>query len=125
MTMKYTNAQMAEMIGSLEKYLDRTDMVGYAAARNTRALMDEAKEFVDRRNQLVSEYGEMVLDEDGNPTGKVTLALDSPNFKAFADAIEGWASIEHEPRIFKVKYDQVIGKLSGTEILELEWMLED
>lgn len=123
--MKYTNAEMAAMIVSLEKHLDRTDIIGYAAARNTRILMNEAREFLERRDQLIFEYGEHELDEDGNQTGQVSLSVGSPNFKAFSDAMEGWASIEHEPKLFLVPYSEVIGKLSGSEILDIDWMFEE
>lgn len=123
--MEYTNAQMAEMIGTLEKHLPRRDVIGYAAARNTRVLSTAAREFLERREELMAEYGEIELDENGNPTGRISIAFDSPNFKPFSDVIAAISDITTDVDILRVKYEQVIGQLTGTEILELEWMLED
>lgn len=121
----YKNIEMELMISTLEPLLERTDKIGYAAARNTRVLMSEAKEYFDRREQLVQKYGEMQSGEDGKPTGLVELRIGSPQFIEYAREIEEWALIEHTPRLFKLKYDEVIDKLSGKEILALDWMFED
>ena len=121
----YKNIEMEQMLAALEKYLDRTDKIGYAAARNTRILRNETKEYFDRREQLVGKYGKAQTDESGNPTGVTELRFDSPEFIEYAREIEEWALIEHAPNIFKLKYEEAIGKLSGTQLLELDWMFED
>ena len=124
-TRKYSNIEMERMMGSLEPLLERTDKIGYAAARNTRILKDETREYMSRREELVFKYGEDELDDEGNPTGRTMLALDSENFQKYAEEIQEWAYIEHAPGIFKLKYEDVIGKLTGAEILSIDWMLED
>ena len=43
---EYSNAQMEQMLIALEPLLDRRDIVGYAAARNTRVLRAEALEYL-------------------------------------------------------------------------------
>jgi hypothetical protein len=115
---------MELMIKSLEPLLERTDIVGYAAARNTRILMNEIQEYVARREELVTKYGEEVLDDDGNPTGQVQLRFDSPRFKDYSDEISEWAEYEHEPPIYKIPAEECIGVISGKQILDIDWMLE-
>lgn len=123
--MMYKNAEMEQMVGALQKHLDRRDIVGYAAARNTRILQDELKEYIERRDELVRKYGEEDKDKDGNPTGSVSLAFESPEFSKFAEELEQFAVIEHSPRLMQLKYEDAIGILSGAEILELDWMFKE
>ena len=123
--MQYTNIEMEHMVNTLVPFLGRTDKIGYAAARNTRILRDETREYVNRREELVGKYGKPQIGEDGNPTGLTELRFDSPEFPEYAKEIEEWALIEHEPNLFKLKYEEAIGKLSGTELLEIDWMFED
>ena len=121
----YKNIEMERMIATLRPYLDRTDKIGYAAARNTRILRSEAQEYFDRRERLVEKYGSPQLDDDGNPTGLIELRFDSPDFPKYAKEIEEWALIEHTPSLYRLKYEEAIGQLSGTELLEIDWMFED
>jgi len=123
--MKYTNAQMQEMLQALAKHLERRDVIGYAAARNTRVLREELTEFSDIQNELVKKYGEAETDEEGNPTGATVLTQESESFPAFIAEVEPFLQIEHEPALFTVPYEKAIGELSGLELLELDWMFED
>ena len=124
MPVSYKNIEMEQMLATLEKHLGRTDKIGYAAARNTRILRAETQEYFDRREKLIEQYGEPQIGEDGKPTGLTELRFDSPKFADYAKEIEEWALIEHAPAIFKIPADEVIGKLTGTEALEIDWMLE-
>ena len=123
--MKYSNHEMEQMLGALSKQLNRKDIIGYAAARNTRILREELSEYLKLRDELIMKYGEPDTDDEGNPTGSVSLAFTSPRFPEFTDEIERYATIEHEPNLFKLKFEQAIGELSGSELLELEWMFEE
>lgn len=123
--MKLTNLDMEQMVGTLQKHLDRTDIIGYAAARNVRKLRDELHEYMQAREGLLRDYGEEIKDEDGNPTGKVRVPIDSERYPEFLERFKEFATIEHEPDIFKIKFEEAIGKISGTELLEIEWMFED
>lgn len=125
MGVKYRNIEMEQMISSLEPLLERTDKIGYAAARNTRILRNETQEYMERREQLIAKHGTPQLDADGNPTGISEIRIGSEQFDAYAAEIEEWALIEHEPDIFTLRYEDVIGKLSGAQILAIDWMLED
>lgn len=115
---KYTNEQMMAMFDSLKPHLDRRDIIGYAAARNTRALRDELVEYSAIWDELVTKYGE-------NDGAQVRLSLDSPSFKEFEQEILPFAKIEHEPKLFTIPFDAAIDKLSGNELLEIDWMFEE
>lgn len=121
----YKNIEMEQLIESLKPHLQRRDVVGYAAARNTRILRNEMAEYLQRREELVEKYGNAKVDESGNPTGEIELRFDSPEFKEYCKEIEEYAKYEHEPQLYKIPADKCIGLLSGTEILEIDWMLED
>lgn len=123
--MKFKNADMEQMLGALQKHLERRDIVGYAAARNTRILRDELKEYLERRDELVRKYGTADVDANGNPTGSVSLGFNDENFAKFAEEIEQYATIEHSPKLMQLKYEDAIGILSGAEILELDWMFKE
>lgn len=123
--MKYTNIEMEAMKLSLEPLLERRDRIGYAAARNARILDGQLQEYSAFRDELVRKFGEDELDGDGNPTGRMTISQASPKFGDFLAEVEKIAKIEHEPDIFRLKYDEAIGELSGTELLAVDWMFED
>ncbi len=116
---------MDEMCDALKRHLGRTDILGYAAARNTRALANELVEYVGMRDELIKELGEELVGEDGEPTGQFGISPASARFGEFAERLAPISAIEHEPKLFTVPATEVIGKLSGTEILEIDWMLED
>lgn len=122
---EYTNAQMEQMLIALEPLLERRDIVGYASARNTRVLRAEALEYLKRRDELIAQYGEPELGDDGLPTGRTQLRIGSDEHKAFCREIEMYANIKHRPNLFKIAYADAIGKMTGNEILACEWMLVD
>lgn len=122
--MIYTNAQMEQMLNAASKHLDKRDVIGYAAARNTRILTTELTEFTNAKNDLICEYGKPEKDKDGNETGSFVISPSMPKFAEFAEKLKPLIEIEHDPQIFKVDAEKAIGVLSGAEMLELEWMLE-
>ena len=74
---------------------------------------------------LLKIFNENFFDKDGNQTGNMVIQIGSDNFKKFQQFIYPYATIEHDVTIFKIPYSEVIGKLTGSEILEIDWMLED
>ena len=116
---------MEQMIAVLAPFLGRRDKIGYAAARNTRILRDAAMEYLQRRDELIRKHGSPQVDEDGNPTGRFELRLDTPEYKEYLEEIAEWALIEHEPRLYKIPYDVAEGELTGDELLSIDWMFED
>lgn len=123
--MMYTNKEMVEMVEKLRPLLSHRDVIGYAAARNTRILLDCLTEFNKFKEDLLREYGEQDYDEEGNELPTVSICYDSPNFKEFADKLESIASVKHNAAIMTLKYNEVVGLMNGEEILNNDWMLED
>ena len=119
------NVILEKYIETLSKYLDRSDIVGYAAARNYRKISDCLIEFNDKKEELLEKYGVKETDSEGNFTGNMSINPTNPNYDIFMDSYDLYANIEHDVEIFKIKYDKVIGVLTGSEILEIDWMLED
>lgn len=122
--MTYTNTQMEQMVAQLKPLLDRSGLIGYAAAKNTRILRDEIAEYIQAKDAAIMELGEPELDADGNETGQVSLRFDSPRFAEYKERMAGIDTAESEPRIFRVNASEVMGQLTGQEMLDLEWMLE-
>lgn len=116
---------MERMIDALSKHLERTDKIGYAAARNTRILSNASVEYYQRRESLINKYGEVELDESGKPTGRKVLNFTSPNFGDFAAELEEYALIEHDVELFRIPFSEAEGKLSGGDLLRIDWMFED
>lgn len=123
--MKLTNSEMLEKMESLTDFLDRNDLIGYSAARNYRRLSDASMEYSKKQREAMSKYGEQEFDKDGNQTGNMVIQIGSENFKKFQQFLYPYAMIEHDVIIFKIPYSEVIGKLTGSEILKIDWMLED
>lgn len=121
----FKNIELETMNASLDKHLSRRDIIGYGAARNRRVLDSELIEYNRMKESLILKYGEDELDESGTPTGRVSLRLDSPKFADFVEEMDAFARIESDPNLFKLKYTDVAGVLTGEEILEIDWMLED
>ena len=123
--MKISNINALMYIEILKEYLDRNDIIGYAAARNIRKLTDATIEYVQCRDKLIIEFGIPEEDENGNKTGRHVISTESPNFSDFNSEINKFNNIEHDVDIMFVNYSEVIGKLTGSQILDIDWMLKD
>ncbi len=123
--MRLKNVQMEQMIAQLQPFLSRRDKCGYVAARNTRVLNDTLTEYFAFKRDLIRKYGTEGRNEDGSPNGRIEIQPSSPNFKKFIVEFDKIAEIEHEVEPMTLKYDEVMGILSGEEILALDWMLEE
>lgn len=123
--MTLTNAKMEAMIEDLKLLLPHRDKIGYAAARNTRILNDALTEYSKFKNDLILKYGKDDTDKEGNALPTVSLKYSDPNFKEFTKELEKISTIEHSVTLMTLKYEEIIGLLSGEEILRVSWMLED
>lgn len=123
--MKYKNIQMEEMLEALKPILPHRDKIGYIAARNTRILSEALTEYFVFKRDLITKYGEMDKDEDGNETGFVSIHPTSEKFDDFLKEFEIIKNIEHDVELMQIPYEEVIGILNGEEILALGWMLTD
>ena len=122
----FNNLEMVAMVQELRPLLSHRDIVGYAAARNTRVLSRSLTEYTAFRDRLVEKYGEPETDGDaGREAGRIVLQMDSPKFQEFLNELEPFNVMEHEVELMTLKYGDVIGALSGEEILSIDWMLED
>lgn len=119
------NAQMVIMCQSLQSLLSRRDKIGYMAARNYRILSDSLIEYEAFKRTLIEKYGEPDKDEDGADLGTISINIGSSNFKMFCDEMAPFNEIEHEVELMVGNYDDVIDRLSGEEILAIDWMLVD
>lgn len=123
--MNLTNAKMEQMLESAQRHLDKADIIGYACARNVRMLSEELTEYQTAMERLCRKYGEDERDSDGNATGRLIVRRDIGEWGEFEEKMAEFGGIEHEFKPFVIPYDKAIGILSGTELLELDWMFEE
>jgi len=119
------NSQMSGMLHQLRPLLSHRDKIGYVAARNYRFLSNSLTEYEVFKRGLVEKYGKPDLDENGNDKGTISIQVGSPDFKAFCDELQPFNEMEHEVDLMTAKYEDAVGCLSGEEILDVDWMLED
>lgn len=117
--MKLTNQRMDEMTKALDPFLDRNDLIGYAAARNVRLLTSELIEFYKIQDELVRKHG--TEDDEGN----VNISPTHPNWAAFVEEYAPIASMEHDFDPFTISIDEAKGELSGRELLSIDFMFEE
>ena len=123
MKIKMKNALMQLRLQEIKPLLSRRDKIGYIVARNTRVMSENLIEYERFRNELIDKYGEPFTTEDGVESMRVPL--NSPRFKEFCDELAKLNEIEQEIEVMTAKFSDVIGELSGEEILTIDWMLED
>lgn len=117
------NSQMDTMLRQLKPFLNLRDKIGYAAARNYRRIMDSLTEYLSVKNGLIEKYG--AAGESENGRNIFVIEPSSPNFRKFLDELAPFEGIEHEVELMTVPAEEAIGSLTGNEILEIDWMLED
>ena len=124
-TEKMSNAEIKKHIMELQALLPQRNVIGYLAAYNTRVLSNAISEFAMFEQEAISKYGEKDLDESGNPTGAMSIKIGSEKYNEFIKEMTPYLNIVQEVQIAKADYQDVIGILSGEEILSVEWMLKD
>jgi hypothetical protein len=118
--MTETNAQLERMMVSASAHLERRDLIGYVCARNYRAIGDAIVDYLAMKNALLHEYGKT----DG--IGSMPYIEPSmPRYAEFIARYEPIANVEQDVAIMPLKYTDVVGQLTGEEMLEIDWMLED
>lgn len=124
-TMNLSNFLMEDYINILSNFLDRKDVIGYAAARNYRRLADASLDYSKIKSDLLTEYGTPLKDENGNDTNTMAINQSDPNFDEVKSKLEISGNIRHDVTIFTITYEDVINELTGNEILQLDWMIEE
>lgn len=123
MKQKLKNAQMAGMLLDLQPLLSQRNKVGYIAARNYRVLSECLTEYMAMRRRLIEENGEAFTNDQGFTDHQIKVGTHA--FTVFSEAMAPLNEIEQDVDLMTMKYDEVIGVMSGEEILRLSWMLED
>lgn len=122
----HKNYEMANMLTAAESKVETArGKFGYAIARNIRKLNDACLEFLQARQDLMSQYGSEVVDESGKPTGELSLKIGTDACAEFLNRLNEYAEIEHDVEIYKVPYDILPDDLTAKDLLDLEWMLYD
>lgn len=123
--MKLTNVEMQQFATLLEPLLERDDILGYIAARNIRTFREALKEYTEFREKAILEFGKHDVDEDGNELPTVSIYPGDENFDEFAAKMSDVMNVEQEVNIVTTSYENAIGKLTGQQILDLDWMFTD
>ncbi len=123
--MKLSNYKLLEYITDLKPFLSRTDEIGYACALNTSRMNTVAEPFLTIRDTLVRQYGTIEVDENGKQTGRCVVTASNPEFEKFKSEIDKIGNIEQEVDIYTIPASLVKNVLSGSEILDLIWMIDE
>lgn len=120
----HKNDEMAGMLTAMEPYLERaTGKFGYAIARNVRKIKEACEEYLQMRQNLITEFGEEETDENGNKTGIIGIRIGTEAFQNFTKRLEEFAGIQHSVEIYKVSYGTLPKDMTARDMLQLEWML--
>lgn len=120
---RYTNFQLSNMADSLSALLPMRDVIGYKAALNMRALSGLIGDFISIKDALVREYGKEVYDDNGTVCDYV-VTPDCDRFSEFISRVSEVGEVEHEITFHMLTDAEIIGKLSGEEMLAVDWMIE-
>lgn len=120
----YTCFQMEGMSNKVQSLLNKDDVVGYVAARNIRVLQNELEDYLVMKNKFITELGSDELDENGNPTGNVSIKVGTEQFDKFMEKMKPIGETTSNPSIFKLDAEECIDKLTGMQMLEFEWMID-
>ena len=116
--MTHTNEEWRQMAESLAPLLSRRDLIGYAAAVNTRRIGDATAEYARIREELIEEYGTLT-------DNTFTIIIGSPEHAAFERAIAEVSNITQDVDVMLVPRDRACGELTGEELLDAWWMFDD
>lgn len=117
--MELTNFEFEQRLQSLEPALKCKGKLGFAAAKNYRKIAEELTEYIERKNQLVDEYGEQ--DDEGR-TYVDTRSERAPQFLAELTAI---GEIEGSVDVCMVTVADILDQLTGEEMAGISWMVSD
>lgn len=117
---KLKNVEMAARVEQLKPLLARKDRIGYFAARNSRLLMNELTEYYSFRDNLIRKYG-----APGEKKGTIALEVGGENWDSFRAEMDEFDNIEHEIEFYICGFEDAVDRLTGEEILAIDWMLAD
>lgn len=124
-TIELTNFQMAAYKKSLEAFMNENGVFGYAVARNYRKFNNETLEHEHLKVDLLNQYGQERVDQNGNSTSELYIDESSPYYKKVVDELNISGNIAHKVIIYKVSGSDIPQRLSARDILTIDWMIED
>lgn len=117
--MKLSNFELERRLRSLEPALRCKGKLGFVAAKNARKVADELAEYLERKNALVTEYGQQ--DDDG----RWFVDTQSPNATRFMRELAEIGELECEVAVQTVTVADILDQLTGEEMGGIAWMVED
>lgn len=116
-TMTFSNEEMLNNLSVLSK-LDEKGMLGYAIAYNRRKLTDECKEYAEKRDEFLKEFGTDV--------GNGQYQLVGENTVKFIEAIQPYSELTSDVSVRKVSQEVFCsGNLTSQQMFALDWMVEE
>lgn len=114
--MKMTYAQMFDSIQVLNQ-VEEKGVLGFAIARNRRILSTELREYAQKRDELLTEYGT----DEGN--GRFTIPVEK--VPAFSEALRPYAEMTTDVAVTQVDAETFCGgDLTSSQMFVLEWMVK-
>lgn len=111
-----TNAEMLESVGVLAKANEK-GMLGYAIARNRKKLLDEIKEYSDKRDELLKEFGKDM--------GNGQFELDPTQATAFFEALGPFSELSFDVPVMQIDPETFYsGNLTSPMMFTLSWMVK-
>lgn len=123
MNLELSNAQFDALEDTLEKYLDRTDKLGYVAARNYHVIGEKLYPFMVLRDNVIRKYG-VKSDKSDSVHDEYKITKDSEHYDDALKEITDAGAIKIDVDIMTIDASELEGKLSGRQLVELAWMLE-
>ena len=115
--MKLTNAQMFDSLLVLNQ-VEEKGVLGFAIAQNRRKLSEELKEYSQKRDELLKEYGT----DEGD--GRFTITTEK--VPAFSMALRPFAEMTTDVAVRQVsEEDFCSGSLTSSQMMVLEWMVKE
>ena len=115
--MKMTNEQMLSSLTILSG-LEEKGMLGFAIARNRKKLTDECKEFAEKRDELLKEFGTDI--------GNGQYQLHNDKAIDFLEALKPYAELEVDVAVMTVPQDVFCsGNLTSSQMFALDWMVNE
>ena len=112
-----TNAQMLDSLAVLNQ-AEEKGILGFAIAQNRRKIGAEVKEYADKREELLKEYG-----EEKEP-GVYSITTD--RYPAFSAALRPFAEMTVDVAVRQVSVEDFIsGALTSSQMQTLEWMVKE
>lgn len=121
--MRLRNDQLAAFEETCERHLGDKGVLGYACARNARMMTFANAEYIQARAAAIRRHGDEVRNDKGRVTGH-TISPESEGWDAYREEMAPLDAMEHEVDVVRVPAVDLIGELSGAEMLALDFMID-